>query len=411
MKKKKKYEEEYDDEEYQEEKPRHHFHFGILILLVVVAALTFGVFKVFQYYKEVDGSGELGTAVTVTVDQGADAATIAKALKDNGVIETEWLFKFYTKYSGKASNLQYGDFSLQPGMSYNDILAALSVQQVHRKTVTVTFPEGSTSVAIAQLMEQNGLCAADQFLACANGEQYTESDGSSTTADFSQYSFWSQMPEKTGRLFKCEGYLFPNTYEFYQDDTIYNYVNTFYKEFDSEISGLTDALNADIASDGSCITSIDDAVILASFIQEEAGLAAEDAKVSAVFHNRLESSDPLWAQHMLESNACSHITNEGDNNYLWNSPMASYMGWTDAGAIPQEVLDAYDTYAISGLPAGAISNPGYDAINAALNPDQDYISEGYYFFVTGNPTGDYPGQYFYAKTADEHAANCTKAGW
>ena len=66
---------------------------------------------------------------------------------------------------------------------------------------------------------------------------------------------------------------------------------------------------------------------------------------------------------------------------------------------------------ISGLPAGAITNPGIDAIAAALNPDQEYLDEGYYFFVTGNPNGDHPGEYFYAKTADEHHQNCIIAGW
>ena len=56
------------------------------------------------------------------------------------------------------------------------------------------------------------------------------------------------------------------------------------------------------------------------------------------------------------------------------------------------MLAHYDTYRISGLPAGAITNPGIDAIAAALNPDQEYLDEGYYFFVTGNPNGDHPGE-------------------
>ena len=114
----------------------------------------------------------------------------------------------------------------------------------------------------------------------------------------------------------------------------------------------------------------------------------------------------------LQSNASCDIMQENDNNYLWNSPMAEYMGWVEAGAIPEEVLAAYDTYDhVTGLTAGAISNPGIDAIQAALQPDQEYMSEGYLYFVTGNPEGDYPGQYFYAKTLEEHNANVTMAGW
>ena len=203
---------------------------------------------------------------------------------------------------------------------------------------------------------------------------------------------------------KCEGYLFPDTYEFFTDDSVYNYVNTFYKEFDAKTSDLWDTIN----EKG---TTMNDVVILASFIQEEAGMPAEDAKVSACFHNRLESDDPQWTEHKLESNASSYIMNDSDNNYLWNSPTAAYYGWPEQGAVPDDVLAHYDTYRISGLPAGAITNPGIDAIAAALNPDQEYLDEGYYFFVTGNPNGDHPGEYFYAKTADEHHQNCIIAGW
>jgi len=176
----------------------------------------------------------------------------------------------------------------------------------------------------------------------------------------------------------------------------------------SEFANKTAALADTIAARG---TTLDDAVKLASFIQEEAGLESEDAKVSACFHNRLESDDPQWAEHKLESNACSYIMRDSENNYLWNSPTAQYYGWPDQGAIPDDVLALYDTYSISGLPAGPISNPGYAAIEAALNPDQEYIDEGYYFFVTGHPGTDVAGQYFYAKTADEHYQNCVKAGW
>ena len=196
----------------------------------------------------------------------------------------------------------------------------------------------------------------------------------------------------------------PGDHNVYADEDVYYYVDTLYAEFEKQTAALADT----IAEKG---TTLDDVVKLASFIQEEAGVPEEDPKVSACFHNRLESDDPLWAEHKLESNACSYITQDVENNYLWNSPTAEYYGWPEQGAIPEDVLDLYDTYRISGLPAGAISNPGIDAINAALNPDQEYLSEGYFFFVTGNPDGEYPGQYFYAKTADEHAANVQTAGW
>ena len=367
----------------------------ILLVVLLLLVLTVGAAGVFAY-NEINGNGgKPGAEVTVSIPQGSGVAAIAKELKEAGVIRSAYLFRWYVGQKGAASKLQYGDFTLRSGMDYNTILKTLSVQQVKRKTITITFPEGYTAVAIAQKMEENGLCSVDDFLACANGE-----DGS----DFSQYDFWNAIPDTEGRLMKCEGYLFPDTYEFFTDDSVYNYVNTFYKEFDAKTSDLWDTIN----EKG---TTMNDVVILASFIQEEAGMPAEDAKVSACFHNRLESDDPQWAEHKLESNASSYIMNDSDNNYLWNSPTAAYYGWPEQGAVPDDVLAHYDTYRISGLPAGAITNPGIDAIAAALNPDQEYLDEGYYFFVTGNPNGDHPGEYFYAKTADEHHQNCIIAGW
>jgi len=367
----------------------------VILAVLLVVILTAGGMALFAY-REINGNGlKSGTEVTVSIPQGSGVAAIANRLKDAGVIRSAYLFRWYVGQKGAASKLQYGDFTLRSGMDYNTILKTLSVQQVKRKTITITFPEGYTAVAIAQKMEENGLCSVDDFLACANGE-----DGS----DFSQYDFWNAIPDTEGRLMKCEGYLFPDTYEFFTDDSVYNYVNTFYKEFDAKTSDLWDTIN----EKG---TTMNDVVILASFIQEEAGMPAEDAKVSACFHNRLESDDPQWAEHKLESNASSYIMNDSDNNYLWNSPTAAYYGWPEQGAVPDDVLAHYDTYRISGLPAGAITNPGIDAIAAALNPDQEYLDEGYYFFVTGNPNGDHPGEYFYAKTADEHHQNCIIAGW
>lgn len=383
-----------DDEDDEDERPRRRFPFGCLIVLLMLALVAFGGYKVYQFYGEVDGSGNLGKEQSVSIQKGASLADVSATLKEDGIIEYDWLFKLYAKYSGNAGGLQYGKFTLRSGMSYNDIITTLSEVQ-RRKTVDITIPEGTTAVGIAKIFVNAGLVPdVDTFLNCANG-----TDGS----DFSQYDFWNNIPDN-GRLMKCEGYLYPDTYNVFADEDVYYYVDTLYAEFASKTSQLA----TELSSKG---VTLDDVVILASFIQEEAGIASEDAKVSACFHNRMESTDPQWSSHRLESNASSYFMYDTENNYLWNSPTAEYYGWPAAGAIPEDVLNKYDTYRVSGLPAGPLSSPGFDCLNAALNPDQQFIDEGYYFFVTGNPSGDYPGQFFYARTDAEHEANCVKAGW
>ena len=197
----------------------------IVLLLFVVLLIGGGIYGA-SVIGEIAGKNATTEEVTVTVEQGEGPTTIANRLADAGVIKRPLVFRYYLRYKEAAGSLQYGEFTLCKGASYDDIIETLS-QYVKRDTVTVTFPEGLTAQRMAQLMEENGLCTAEEFLACANGE-----DGS----DFSQYEFWNEIPDDPDIFMKCEGYLFPNTYEFFLDDTVYNYVNTFYAEFDRQVT-------------------------------------------------------------------------------------------------------------------------------------------------------------------------------
>ena len=348
----------------------------IVLLLFVVLLIGGGIYGA-SVIGEIAGKNATTEEVTVTVEQGEGPTTIANRLADAGVIKRPLVFRYYLRYKEAAGSLQYGEFTLCKGASYDAIIETLS-QYVKRDTVTVTFPEGLTAQRMAQLMEENGLCIAEEFLACANGE-----DGS----DFSQYEFWNEIPDDQDIFMKCEGYLFPNTYEFFLDDTVYNYVNTFYAEFDRQV---TPELRQQAADQG---FTLEEAITLASFVQEEAG-NAEDARVSAVFHNRLAEGSPY---PRLESNVSSYVQNPDDNNYIYNWIAPYYGGWDN---IPANIYAAYNTYEKEGLPAGPVSNPGIEAIKAALNPDEEYLAEKYYFFVT-----DKNGKYYYAKTISEHERN------
>ena len=112
-------------EEDEEEKPRRRFPVGCLIVLVILALVGFGGYKVSQFYAELDGQGTLGEVQTITVPEGSSVSSIATQLKDSGIIQYDWLFKQYVKYSGKAGEIQYGSFEVQSGMAYNEIIKAL----------------------------------------------------------------------------------------------------------------------------------------------------------------------------------------------------------------------------------------------------------------------------------------------
>ena len=352
----------------------------ILLVLVVLLVLAAGAALLFAR-SEINGRTTDAEPVTVSIQQGSGVSAIAQKLKDAGVIRSAYLFRWYVGQKGTAAKLQYGDFALTPGTGYDDLIAALSTY-AKAETVRVTIPEGTTAIAIAQKMEAAGLCSAEDFLKEAN------------EGDFSEYTFWQYVPDDADapdRFMKCEGYLFPETYEFLKDDTVHNYVATFYAQFDAQI---TDEMYAELKKQDMTLPEL---ITLASFVQEEAG-NSQDSNVAQVFRNRLAEGSPY---PRLQSNTSSHIQSDADNNYLWNWVAPYYGGWDN---IPENIVAAYDTYSCKGLPAGPISSPGLAAIQAALDPQPDEDAKDAYFFVT-----DLKGNYYYARTLSEHNANCQKA--
>ncbi len=352
------------------------------IILVVVLLLLLAAGGVFLLARrEINGSAGNEKAVTVTIEQGSGVAAIAQKLKAAGVIRCPQLFRWYVGKEGAAAKLQYGEFELTPGSSYDELIEALSTY-ARADSVRLTFPEGTTAIAMAKKLEDAGLCSAEEFL--------KEAD----TGDFSQYKFWKYVPDDKDapdRFLKCEGYLFPDTYEFLKDDTVHHYVETFYSHFDKQI---TDEMYKKMDEQGMTLPEV---ITLASFVQEEAGNDQND-NVAQVFRNRLAEGSPY---PKLQSNTSSYVQSDEDNNYLWNWVAPYYGGWDK---IPESIRNAYDTYTCTGLSAGPISNPGIDAIRAALDPQPDDEAKDAYFFVT-----DLAGHYYYARTYAEHQKNCEAA--
>ena len=233
-------------------------------------------------------------------------------------------------------------------------------------TVTVTIPEGTSASQIAELLEENGVCSADDFLAAVKDENNL-----------------SLIPESIEnadeRAFLLEGYIFPDTYEFYLNSS-----------GQSALKRFTDNLNTKLKPEyyeraEELGYTMDEIIIIASIIQEEAGNPVNMKDVSSVIHNRLNSYDYPYIQcdvaiAYLERYVKPYFTEEEYEEITWNYNIVSKR---------------------KGLPAGAITNPGVAAIEAALYPtDTDY-----YYFVT-----DDDSNYYFAETYSQHCVNCRKAG-
>ncbi|MBQ8611107.1 MAG: endolytic transglycosylase MltG [Oscillospiraceae bacterium] len=352
-----------------------------LIFLLVLAIPVAAVGGFFLHLKNgfekdmiAEGRGEY-VEVEFEIGKNDYPRTVCDNLRAAGIIRYNQNLYEYIKETGTGPSIQNGTFKLNSGMTYDEILEVITKPQGRKADLWVTIPEGTTLLKAAEIVaETTGLCTAEEFLDVANN------------GDFSKYSWWNAIPTDGYRFMRGEGYLLPDTYNFYNDSSVYELVDRFYSAFDAYVAESVTQEKLDALG-----MTLDDIIVLASMVQEEAG-NEQDAMVSSVFHNRLRDG---WK---LESNASSYIKNDADNNYVHNWLAPYYGGWT---LIPEGMAEAYDTYAVAGLPAGPISNPGRAAIEAALNPAES----DYFFFVT-----DPEGNYYYGVTADEHYANCVKAG-
>lgn len=236
-------------------------------------------------------------------------------------------------------------------------------------TVRVTFPEGYTAKQIAERLEENGVCSAKDFMALVQGQYY-----SSLT-----YRFIPGIENTENKAFVLEGYIFPDTYDFYKGESAENALSRFLKNTDAK---LTEEYHLRADELG---FSIDEIITLASIIQEEAGDPEEMPLVSSVLHNRIKSSD----YGKLQCDVTINYVNDCiiDSGYITGDT--------------EKYKELYNTYKCDGLPAGPICNPGIDAIKAALYP----ADTNYYFFVT-----DKDWNYYYAETYSEHQQNCRNVG-
>ena len=317
------------------------------------------------------------TPIVVEIPKGSGASAIAKILYEAGgegepgLIKNKAVFKVYVDFMNKSSGLKAGTYILSRNMSISDIVNIICTGNPPRNTVKFTISEGMTVEAIAaKLVDKGILKSEDRFLEmCRTGADFTNS-----------HWFVKQLVEegRPDRVYMLEGYLFPDTYEVYEDATEEEVITKMLDRFNEIYSRkyIERAEELDL--------TMDQVVILASIIEKEAK-AFDFNKVSAVFFTRLERDMPLYSDATL-----------------------GYILKTNAIEFSQEELDIdspYNTYKYSGFPAGPISNPGQAAIEAALYPNEQYMEEGYIFFCLMDPS---TGALVFAKTAEEHAANVAK---
>jgi UPF0755 protein len=340
--------------------------FRLVLVVSLVAVLAVGCMGVVYAVGDMLGLTEDDSNITLTIEPNTSIQDVTSMLKENGIIKYPVVFRLYLRYVlHNDVNFNYGLFTLQPSMSYEEIVAELEQTTESNDQVTLTFPEGYDVVDIAEKLQDNSVCTKADFIDAINNNTY-------------DYDFLESCYEnRDSKAYVLEGYLFPDTYVFTENQDVDAVVRTFLDNFDRK---FTDTMRTRCINSG---RSIDDVVTLASIIESEAPVKIEMARVSSVLLNRLDNPESFPKLQ------CDPTSKYADDVLA-------------AQGFDQSMTDTYDTYVCEGLPAGAINNPGINALKAALYPSQT----DYYFYCSNLSTGEF----YYASTYEQHQNNLALAG-
>lgn len=317
----------------------------VLCIVIVSVGLAFGVIYAGADYMGI-GFGR-GTECTIEIEQGMGTKQIAEELKDCGAVKIPFLFRMYAKLKHYDSQFKYGVYTFNNEAGYEALSVMLIEEGAKAQSVHVTIPEMSSVDDIAKILEEKGVCTKSDFLSEVQ------------TGEF-DYDFVKDIPEEKV-YYRLEGYLFPDSYDFYNFDSkecAHLAVDKMLKTLDQK---LDSTLRKKISDSGYTLHEI---MTMASIVELEAGGSPNEmANVAAVFFNRLKS--------------------DGFST-LGSSPTRKY---PYGGG-------RYNTYESAGLPPGPLCSPGLNSIKASAGPTENF---DYYYFVT-----DASMKFYYNKTLSEH---------
>lgn len=326
--------------------------------MIVLATIGF----LFVYNQTYLSVGNLASPQTVVIMKGDNALVAGEKLAKAGVISGKYYLAYYLWKKNQLHSLVAGVYIFKPGVKIPEVARIISGGEVASTAVAITFPEGWTAKEMAERLNGNGF-SGEEFLSIVNNPSQKLKD---------EFTFLKEIP-KGGTL---EGYLFPDTYYFAKDASAEEVARKMLKNFDAKIS---DNMRMDITDQKKSLYEI---LVMASIIEKEAKFTDEMKTVGSVFYNRLAIGQRLQSdatlEYVLGDKKIQHSVEETKNS----SP--------------------YNTYQVQGLPPGPVSNPGINALNAAIYPEQTE----YFYFLTDLKTK----KTVFSKTFEEHVANKSKYG-
>ena len=329
---------------------------GVLLLGLLIIIVSVWVNKL---PLEAINMDEGSSYYELVVYDGDTIEDLAEKLADASIIKYERVFILYGKISRKIDDIKPGAHRVNRSMGLSDLYRELSTyKELSKEKVKVAIPEGFNIRQIAKRLDEKGVLREREFLRAAKNGQF-------------DYWFLEGVPTYEDKnYYKLEGFLFPATYEFSKNTTPEEVIHTLLKRFDYAISPHKEALNK-------LPYSVFDIIRMASVVERESKLPEEMDRIAGVFYNRLNIG--------MKLQSCATV------QYLFEQQKAIV-------TLEDLKIDSpYNTYIYDGLPVGAISNPGDNAIKASLYPEEN----AYLFFVAIGSTG----QHKFATSFEEHEEN------
>ncbi|MCM1333634.1 MAG: endolytic transglycosylase MltG [Bacteroides sp.] len=368
---------------------------GAFLSVVIIGVSAYISSYIVTFALDLTGIATNDFRLDIEIPSGANVETVAAILQENNIIQSAKFFRLFADFTHKSDNFQSGTYTLSSTMSYMTIFSTLQDTSIEYKTVTIRIVEGMTASEIGKLLEENKVCYAEDF------EQYYKNIQNN-------YDFEKRIREKSSKFNQLEGYLFPDTYEFYAtlDVPELEYESKEERKKSEDEQRSRELENAESAAKkmyqnfnekmtkqmykqmGEMNMTLDEVITLASMVQKEAAGTEDMYYVASVFLNRIRNSE---AYPNLQSDVTVLYVENEIRPYL-DASSARY----------GRFANAYNTYVCEGIPAGPICNPGLDAIEAVLNA----ASTDYFYFCANKETGEV----YYATTQEEHEVNLVLAG-
>lgn len=329
-----------------------------LILLIGIVGLV-GFLYINSAMKPVDPDDD--TIKKVKIPIGSSVNGISTLLEEQGIIKDARVFKYYIKFRNE-SGFQAGEYKLSPSMPIEDIVTSIKTGKLMKEAaMRITIPEGKQLIQIADIIAGKTGEDPKKVFKELNDKKFVNS----MQEQFPQLLTSEIENEKV--LYPLEGYLFPATYDFYEEKpTLESIVIEMLKKTEETLQAYEGQMDKNDYS-------VHEMLTFASLVEEEATAQVDRGKIASVFYNRIEEDMPLQTDPTVLYAKGSH---------------KSRVYYKDL-----EVKSPYNTYKNKGLPPGPIANAGTTSIDAVLKPEKtDYL----YFLATPE------GEVLYSKTLDDH---------